>query len=257
MASRTHSTAPAANGPRSLLERTRAYQHDPVLQRIRPKGIPLLYEDEGLEMGESDIHTSTTDVLLYGLRYHFAPAGGYRVFSNMNLFYSGNDPAAYVSPDVMVVRPPRPLAEPVSSYRIGQEGPAPVLVGEVLSPRTWQEGDLTGKPILYAEIGVEEYILADVTGTMLAERLLLLRRQRGRRWRDERDADGGVTSRLGFRVVIEEDGQLRVINVKSGKRYARPDEAQAATDRVAALEEELARLRGTGPKKGKGRRRKP
>ncbi len=114
-------------------------------------------------------------------------------------------------------------------------------------------------------MGVEEYLLADVTGDLLPQRLLLLQRQPDGSWREGQDADGGVTSRLGFRVVIEEDGQLRVIDAKTGKRYARPDEAQttadalaAAAERIRALEEELVRLRGPEPKenKGKGRRRK-
>ncbi|HEY7423021.1 MAG TPA: hypothetical protein VH682_02150, partial [Gemmataceae bacterium] len=96
-------------------------------------------------------------------------------------------------------------------------------------------------------------------GEMLEQRLLLLRRQRDGLWRDEQDADGGITSRLGFRIVIEDDGQLRIINAQTGKRYARPDEAQAIADRNQTLEEELARLRGASSKeqKRKGRRRKP
>jgi hypothetical protein len=46
------------------------------------------------------------------------------------------------------------------------------------------------------------------------------------------------------------------VDARTGRPYARPDEAQLMADRVRTLEEELARLRGTGPKKGKGRRRK-
>ena len=37
---------------------------------------------------------------------------------------------------------------------------------------TWQ-GDLSRKPITYSALGVEEYIVADVTGEMLEQRLLL------------------------------------------------------------------------------------
>src|SRR5262249_32530269 len=148
---------------------------------------------------------------------HFAPLTRYRVFGNLNLYYSSKDPTAYVSPDVMVVRPPRQLPAQLTSYTLGGEGPAPVVVGEVLSFRTWQQGDLVRKPILYSDLGVEEYIVADVTGEMLEQRLLLLRRQQDGSWQDEQDADGGITSRLGFRVLIEDDGQLRVIDAKTGK----------------------------------------
>jgi Uma2 family endonuclease len=246
------------------MDRVRAYENDPVLQRIRPKGIPLLYGDEDFEMGETAIHNITTDILLYGLAFHFARAAAYRVYGNLNLYYSDEDPNLYVSPDVMVIKARRGLPKLITSYRIGEDGPGPTLVSEVLSFRTWQQGDLTDKPMLYSDLGVDEYIVADVTGDMLEQRLLLLRRQTDGRWRDEQDPDGGITSRLGFRVLIEEDGQLRVLDTKSGKRYARPDEAQeavdtaaAATDRARALEVEVERLRAAlrDAKKGKKGRR--
>jgi hypothetical protein len=243
------------------LAKRQRWQHDPLLQRLRPKGLPLLFGDEDFEMGESSLHTTTCDIVLYGLEFHFVSRPAYRVFGNLNVHYSADDPNAYASPDFMVVKPPRPLPEELSSYRIGHEGPAPVLVGEVLSFRTYQQGDLTNKPILYSDLGIEEYILVDVTGALLPERLLLLRRRANGTWADEQDADGGVTSWLGCRLVIEADGHVRVIDAATGKRYARPREAQEAMDRLAvetearrqaqeragALEAELNRLRGASP----------
>jgi Uma2 family endonuclease len=261
----------------SALTNRQRWQHDPLMQRLRPKGLPLLFGDEDFEMGESSLHTTTCDIVLYGLEFHFASRPGYRVFGNLNLHYSEDDPNAYASPDFMVVKPRRPLPEELSSYRIGQEGPAPVLVGEVLSFRTYQQGDLTNKPILYSDLGIGEYILVDVTGALLPERLLLLRRKPDGSWADEQDADGGVTSRLGCRLVLEADGQVRVIDAATGKRYARPREAQEATDRLAAetearrqaqeraqaLEAQLNQLRGASAasakpaRKGTKRRPKP
>jgi Uma2 family endonuclease len=247
---RTTSRTPAAaaNGLRSDWERYRAYESDPLLQRLRPPGIPLLFEDEGFEMGETTFHTISTGILLYGLAFHFARQAGYRVFSNLNLYYSRADANAYVTPDVMVVKARRSLPAQLSSYRISRQTPGPIFVGEVLSFRTWQQGDLSDKPILYSDLGVEEYILADVTGEMLEQRLLLLRRRSDGKWRDEQDPDGGITSRLGFRVVIEEDGHLRVIDTKTGKRYGRPEETQAALDELSTVKERLARLEGSEPR---------
>src|SRR5262249_51201832 len=148
-------------------------------------------------------------------------AAAFRVFGNLNLYFSKEHPNLFLTPDVMAVETTRALPLQLASYRIGEHGPPPVFVAEVLSPRTYKEGGLTGTHIQYKEIGVEESLVADVTGEMLEQRLLLLRRQRDGNWHDEQDADGGVTSRLGFRVVIEEDGQLQVVNAKTGKRYAR------------------------------------
>src|SRR5262249_16757028 len=142
------------------------------------------------------------------------------------------------------------------SYRIGRHGPAPLVAIEVLSQRSFQQQDLTNKPIVYHKLGVAEYAIVDVTGAYLPDRLEIWKRGR-RGWSRHRDADGGVTSDLGFRIVIE-DGDVRVVDAKTGYRYLRPDEAEHAADaarraeaarrqaenRIRELEAEIARLRG-------------
>ena len=45
-------------------------------------------------------------------------------------------------------------------------------------------------------------------------------------WQNEQDADGKGSSQLGFRLVIEADGQVRVLDAKSGRRYLRPSEVE-------------------------------
>ena len=230
--------------------------------------LPVMYEDEGQEeMGDTEPHTITTDIFYNGLKAHLAPrrAKRFRVFSNLNLYYHPIDLKAYVSPDLMVVETPRLLRSNLRSYRVGATGPAPVLTGEVLSERSYQQQDLHNKPKTYADLGVREYILVDVTGEYLPDKLLLKRLKADKTWKDESDPDGGVTSRLGFRLIIDRDGQLRVVDAKTGKPYARPDEAQAeaearqieaaarqaetearrqAEKRIEELEAELERLRG-------------
>lgn len=238
------------------------HEPEPASGRLWPPAVaidmPVLFEDEGQEeMGETDVHTTAAAILFWGLKAHLVERPEYQVFSDLNCYYHPLHRWAYVSPDVMVVVPQQPLAEPVTSYRIGTGCPAPELAIEVLSRRSFQQQDLTNKPEIYADLRVAEYILADPTGQFLPQRLLLKRLRDDASWKDEQDPDGGVTSRLGFRAVIEPDGQLRVVHAASGKRYARPEEAQAMADRVHALEEELARLRAASPKEPKkGRRRK-
>src|SRR4051812_34134961 len=96
--------------------------------------MPVLYEDEGQEeMGESRPHTTTEAILRFALVAHFRTRPGCEVLSDMNLYYHRVDRLAYVSPDVMVVTPFAPLPPDLKSYRIGQNGPAPVLTVEVLS----------------------------------------------------------------------------------------------------------------------------
>src|SRR5438105_2287255 len=91
----------------TLLARFLRSQNDPVLQRIKPKGLPILYEDEGTEMGESSLHTLTCNILLCGLEFHLTGRAGYRVFGNLNLYYADDDQSTHVSPDAMVVKPAR------------------------------------------------------------------------------------------------------------------------------------------------------
>lgn len=221
--------------------------------------LPVLYEDEGYEeMGEHTVHTLTDDIIRLGLESHLARRPNHHIFSNLNLHYHPIDREAYVSPDEMVVvaeLPPDLVLSPtegMGSYRVGETGPAPMLIVEVLSKRTYQQQDIspTGKPVIYAELGVPEYILVDVTGQFLPQRLLLKRLnpevldEEGRpTWQDEQDADGGVTSQLGFRLIIEDDGHVRVLDAVSGRRHLRPLEVEAARRQAEqrAAEEEAAR----------------
>jgi Uma2 family endonuclease len=191
--------------------------------------VPVMYEDEGQdEMGDSEPHTIAVQILSMGVASHLQSRPELRMFSNLNLLYHPVDRAAYVSPDLMVVRPLRALPERVTSYRISALRPAPVLTIEILSPRSAQQQDLTNKPNIYSFLGIPECILVDVTGEFLEERLLLRRLQADGGWLDEKDADEGVTSRLGFRVLLDEDGYPRVIDAATNTRYLRPGEAQKA-----------------------------
>lgn len=210
--------------------------------------LPVMYEDEGQdEMGETDPHYEAIAILRYGLKDHLADQPRYRVFSDLNVYYHPLDPNAYVSPDNMVIVPAHDLGDNVSSYRLNVDGPPPVLVAEVLSRRSFQQQDMTNKPQIYSQMGVGEYVLVDVSGEFLPQRLSIKRLQRDGSWLDEQDPDGGVTSQLGFRLAIESDGQLRVVDANTARRYARPSEAEAerrkAEDQIRALRAELEQLR--------------
>jgi Uma2 family endonuclease len=222
------------------------------------RGIPILYEDEGQEdMGESELHMLASHILFWGLKAHLArqpKLKRHQAYLNLNLFYRAKEPKehwAYVSPDTMVAVPFRKRAK-LKSYWIGKTGPAPVLTAEVLSERSYQEQDLMEKPKIYAELGVAEYVLVDPECQFIGQKVLLMTLQRNRTWKSEHDSDGGITSRLGFRVIIDRDGQIRVTDAATDRPYARPDEAQGeaearrqAEKRIEELEAQLNRLRGT------------
>src|SRR4029077_20912699 len=95
--------------------------------------------------------------------------------------------APYISPDLMAVRPTGPLPRELASYRIGTHGPSPFLVAEVLSERSYQQRDLRDKIAIYAKLAVAEYVVVDVTGRFLPERLVLRRLQTDGSWLELRD----------------------------------------------------------------------
>ena len=196
-------------------------------------GMPFLYEDEEEvehDMGDANQHTVAAGIVFYGITAHLTPASPYRAYANLNLYYRTDDRAAYVSSDVMIVAPFELPADDLTSYRIGETGPAPIMTVEILSPRTAQQRDLTDKRDAYALMGVREYLIVDVMGIADQGPLLLKRLREDRTWEDVVDPDGGVTSQLGFRIVLESDGQVRLVDAITGKRYARPNEAQAEAD---------------------------
>jgi Putative restriction endonuclease len=236
--------------------------HAPPGSPVWIDDIPILYEDEGQEdMGEANLHVLTDEILHVCVRVHLALYHfDCQVFSNMNLYYRDGPPhprtgsLPYVSPDNMVVKPYRLLDEAVRSYTIGKDGPAPLATAEVLSARSAQQRDLNEKLVVYARLGVSEYIIVDETGEYYPGLLVLKRLKKDGTYKDEKDPDGGVTSKLGFRLIFEADG-LRVIDSKTGIRYARPMEAEleaqarrraeeqlrAAQDKIRDLEKQLAR----------------
>jgi len=213
--------------------------------------MPVMFEDEGYEeMGESLPHSTSEAIIRFGLMAHLRRQPELEVLSDMNLHYHPLKRKAYVSPDVMVVQPKHPHRPDRTSYRVGKDGAMPTLIVEILSKRTHQQGDLTLKPEIYAENGVAEYILVDVTGQFLPKLLELRKLQTNGKWSVKRDSDGGVTSNLGFRIRRMADGQVRLFDVHTGNSYPRPDEAadeaearQDAEQRANIAEAEVARLR--------------
>jgi len=199
--------------------------------------IPVVYEDEGQEdLGDSLSHYLSVSILFYGIRAHLAWRNEFQVLPDMNLYYHPTDKMAYVSPDVMVVRPSKSLPRNLEVYRIGVEGPAPLLAIDVLSSRSAQQGDMTVKQEIYRALGVRELILVDATSEFLPERLRIQRPSDGVDWIKSQDRDGGVTSEMGFRIVIEDDNLIRVVDTATGYTYVRPAEAERY--RSAMAEEE-------------------
>jgi hypothetical protein len=88
--------------------------------------MPVLFEDEGyVEMGESIAHSTTEAIIRFGLYALLGQQPGLSVFSNLNLFYHPLNRKAYVSPDVMLVRPAPRNRHCVVHDRGGRAGAVP------------------------------------------------------------------------------------------------------------------------------------
>lgn len=137
-----------------------------------------------------------------------------------------------------------------SSLPIAIFGP-PALVIEVMSPATALSNDLseTGKLGAYAACGVTEYLAFDIFGDYIPELV--------RAWRLgptgayvpwERDTSGRWASSLGI-AFAPQDGKLRVYDEAGALIPSYEDLEEIAEERereIAALREELRRLRGEG-----------
>lgn len=101
-------------------------------------------------------------------RLHF----GAELGSAAGLYTSLREPSIQVEPDVVVLAPGTELSDRQIwdlAYDIDLVAghPVPVLVAEILSDSTAAR-DLGGKRRLYETLGIEEYVLCDVLGGLLA-----------------------------------------------------------------------------------------
>ena len=108
-------------------------------------------------MGETSLHVTLIDYLFDVLRWLFR-GQTCSIYNNLN-FYQTLNPREYpLAPDLAVIKgvPFRHLR----SWTVGQTGPAPHVIFEILSEETWQK-DIYEKPWKYARMGVQEYFAYD------------------------------------------------------------------------------------------------
>jgi Uma2 family endonuclease len=209
-------------------------------------------ESDGKPMGETDVHIDALIYLREALRDYFRDDPRMYVAGNMLLYYEEGNPAVCVAPDVFVVQGVAKGER--RTYRLWEEGQAPVVVFEITSQGSRLE-DLGTKRAIYAMLGVREYFLYDPLGEYLRPPLQGYRLQEGEYQRLPPGGEGGFTSQaLGLELWVE-DGRLRLVNPVTGERLltaaealvarrvadARASRAEAELERLRA---ELARLRG-------------
>lgn len=195
-------------------------------------------------MGETDFHRDLMIDLIKALEIHFQPRTDVYVSGNILLLYEEGEPNSHVSPDVLIALDiPR---HPRENYKVWEEGKAPDLVIEVTS-KTTRLRDTGVKKGLYEALGVNEYILFDPRNEYLKPRFQVYRLDGELYVRALVSESTGYKSEatgLEFRVV---EGQLRVLDLATGRLLLSPSEQAARAEQEAAraqqLEQELAALK--------------
>jgi Uma2 family endonuclease len=193
-------------------------------------------------MGESAPHLALIVYLMSLLRRLFSeqPCA---VYGNLN-FYQTLDPhEPPLVPDVAVIKGV-PHDPDVSSWKVGQDGPPPQVVFELLSKRTW-ERDLVEKPVDYGRMGVQEYFAYDPHKLPLAPQTA----QRLFGWRldpSQRTMHPLSLRPHGYLWSVELDSFLlpagRWLRLYDRSGQLRLTEAEAATQRARLLAEKLRSL---------------
>jgi Uma2 family endonuclease len=201
-------------------------------------------QSDGKPMGETDGHIDALIYLREALRDHFRDHPQMYVAGNMLLYYEEGNPAACVAPDVFVVQ--GVAKHERRTYRLWDEGRPPTVVFEITSRGSRLE-DLGTKRVVYAMLGVQEYVLYDPLGEYLRPPLQGYRLQEGEYQRIPPGDEGRLTSQaLGLELRVEE-GRLRLVNPLTGERLLTPAEAltarRVADARASQAEAELERLR--------------
>ena len=145
------------------------------------------------------------------------------------IIHWGRERAPAKSPDIAAMPGGRLPVEDNLSYRVGRDGPLPSFVLEVTSKDTRQV-DLHEKPLLYAAVGVKEFLIIDLlTPRRQGWRLIGYRLEEGPYYQElTPDTDGGLTfETIGLRVVAVGRERLEVYDAQTGARLLTPPELEA------------------------------
>ena len=170
---------------------------------------PIEYpESDGEPMAETDIHRNLMAELIAELESYFRDEPDVYVSGNLFIYYVEGNPGKRVAPDVFVVRGVGKRERRV--YYLWKEGPAPEVVFEISSRKTWGD-DLQRKWLLYARLGIKEYFLFDPEYDYLDEALVGYRLEDSQYTRMEVN-DGRLYSETLKLELVDTGKTLRLFN---------------------------------------------
>lgn len=116
-----------------------------------------LYPTKEDLMGETFLHRMLVEYLMDILLwlFHGQPCA---IYANLNFYQTDEYKEEPLAPDLAVIKGID--VQEVTSWRVGKTGPAPHVVFEIASAKTWKN-DIDEKPRQYARMGVQEYFAYD------------------------------------------------------------------------------------------------
>ena len=200
----------------------------------------LYPETDGKPMAASDFHLEILIWLLQTLEAHFAQMPDVYVSGDILTYYTEGNPRAVVAPDVLVAfgigRKRR------HTYKVWEEGKVPDFVMEFSSKTTYQN-DLKDKMVLYAALGIPNYLLYDAEALYLPSPLMGFQLVKGVYVPVPPGVDGGIHSDvLGLDFHIRKR-RLAVYDPVSEQWLQTPAEQHAARAENAETRAENAETR--------------
>ena len=200
-----------------------------------------LYPDtDGKPMAASDLHLEILIWLLQALRAYFAAMPDTYVSGDILTYYTEGNPRDVVAPDVLISFGIGKKRR--HTYKVWEEGKVPDFVMEFSSKTTYQN-DLTDKKVLYAALGIPNYLLYDAEALYLSSPLMGFRLVEGVYVPMQIGDDGRIHSDvIGLDFVIQEN-RLRVYDPIGGEWLQTPAEAHAARAEREASKRQQQRAR--------------
>lgn len=215
----------------------------------------ILHPQEGYVIPESTYHTATCHDLIAMFRWRYAEQTDVAVFHDLVIEW---DEAALKThaPDLAVIPNVHDRDADCGSFVVAEEGTRPLLIIEVVSPKT-RNNDRSTKVKQYARAGVQEYLYIDHwtrKGQEIWE-VVGFRLEEGQYVPLVPDEDGAIYCRsVGLRIGIE-NGKVWVEDAETGRDLLTPlaiqqalhvaEEARRVAEaRIAELEAQMRALQG-------------
>ncbi len=200
--------------------------------------LELLYpidEDVGVvTVADSPLHDILVTLLTTMLRVYLS-ARSWLITSDV-IVHWGYKRAPYKSPDIAAMLGGKVPDIEEKSYRVGRDGPLPSFVIEVTSEET-RHTDLYEKNLLYAAVGVKEYLIIDILANRRQKwNLIGYRLDNKPRYKKlTPDEEGGLRfESVGLRFVGFGNERIDIFDLATGERLLRPDELKLKADIEAA-----------------------